>query len=303
MRYNKVFGPFGDAVMNYDGDIIRPPSEADSIILQVTVGCSHNHCTFCGAYKDKRFRIRSAEEIDANIAFASRYCRRQHKVFLADGDALILPQERLLSILAAIRAKLPWVTRIGTYANTKSIRMKTPEQLGELHAGGLAIAYMGLESGDDVTLKNINKGADAERMIDMGKKLRAAGMKLSITVLLGIAGKERSHIHARETGRVLTAINPEYVGALSLMLTPNTPLFQASNQGEFSLPSSKEMLEELAIMIAETGLTNGYFHANHASNYLPIKAKLPKDKEATLQLIARALDGKVGLKPEYMRGL
>ncbi len=181
--------------------------------------------------------------------------------------------------------------------------MKTPEQLGELHAGGLAIAYMGLESGDDVTLKNINKGADAEKMINMGKKLRAAGMKLSITVLLGIAGRERSHIHARETGRVLSAIDPEYVGALSLMLTPNTPLFQASNRDEFSLLSSKEMLEELAIMIAETGLTNGYFHANHASNYLPIKAKLPKDKEATLQLIARALDGKVGLKPEYMRGL
>lgn len=289
--------------MHYQGNIFRPPSEAYSILLQITTGCSHNKCTFCGMYKGTRFSIKDDKTILADIDFAALHCRNQDRLFLCDGDALILPQERLLSILAAIRAKLPWVTRIGTYANTKSIRMKTPEQLKELHAGGIGIAYMGLESGDDVTLKTINKGADAEKMIDMGKKLRAAGIKLSITVLLGIAGKERSHIHARETGRVLTAIDPEYVGALSLMLTPNTPLFQASNRGEFSLPSSKEMLEELAIMIAETGLTNGYFHANHASNYLPIKAKLPKDKEATLQLIARALQGKVGLKPEYMRGL
>ena len=289
--------------MHYQGNIFRPPSEAYSILLQITTGCSHNKCTFCGMYKGTRFSIKDDETIMADIDFAALHCRNQDRLFLCDGDALILPQERLLAILTAVRTKLPWVIRIGTYANTKSIRMKSPEQLRELHENGLKIAYMGLESGDDVTLENINKGADSERMIDMGKKLRTAGIKLSITVLLGIAGRERSHVHARETGRVLTAIDPEYVGALSLMLTPNTPLFAASNRGEFSLPSSKEMLEELAIMIAETELTNGYFHANHASNYLPIKAKLPQDKEATLQLIARALQGKVGLKPEYMRGL
>ncbi len=289
--------------MHYQGNIFRPPSEAHSILLQITTGCSHNKCTFCGMYKGTRFSIKDDATIMADIDFAALHCRNQDRLFLCDGDALILPQERLLSILAAIRAKLPWVTRIGTYANTKSIRMKTSEQLKDLHAAGIGIAYMGLESGDDATLKNINKGSDAERMIDMGKKLRAAGIKLSITVLLGIAGRERSHIHARETGRVLSAIDPEYVGALSLMLTPNTPLFQASRRGDFPLLSSKEMLEELAIMIADTNLTNGYFHANHASNYLPIKAKLPKDKEATLQLIAQALAGKVGLKPEYMRGL
>jgi radical SAM superfamily enzyme YgiQ (UPF0313 family) len=254
-------------------------------------------------YKGTRFAIKDDETIMADIDFAALHCRNQDRLFLCDGDALILPQERLLAILTAVRTKLPWVNRIGTYANTKSIRMKSPEQLRELHENGLKIAYMGLESGDDVTLQNINKGADSERMIEMGKKLRTAGIKLSITVLLGIAGRERSQVHARETGRVLTAIDPEYVGALSLMLTPNTPLSAASNRGEFSLLSSKEMLEELAIMIAETGLTNGYFHANHASNYLPIKAKLPQDKEVTLQLIARALQGKVGLKPEYLRGL
>jgi radical SAM superfamily enzyme YgiQ (UPF0313 family) len=254
-------------------------------------------------YKGSRFSIKDDSTIMADIDFAATHCRNQDRLFLCDGDALIISQERLLAILSAIRTKLPWVTRIGTYANTKSIRRKSPEQLRELREHGLQIAYMGLESGDDVTLQNINKGADAARMIGMGKKLRASGMKLSITVLLGIGGKERSRIHARETGRVLTAIDPEYIGALSLMLTPGTPLFESAEKGDFILPSPNEMLEELAIMFASTELTNGYFHANHASNYLPIKAKLPKDKEATLKLIAKALQGKVSLKPEYLRGL
>ncbi len=289
--------------MHYQGNIFRPPSEAYSILLQVTTGCSHNKCTFCGMYKGSRFSIKDDATITADIDFAARHCRNQERLFLCDGDALILPQDRLLDILLAIRKKLPWVTRIGTYANTKSIRRKSPEELQELHDHGLAIAYMGLESGDDATLAAINKGADAARMIEMGRKIRASGIKLSITVLLGIAGRDRSLVHARETGRVLTAIDPEYVGALSLMLTPNTPLFEASLRNDFILPEPKQMLEELAVMFAETSLTDGYFHANHASNYLPIKAKLPKDREATLQLIDRALKGQVSLKPEYLRGL
>ena len=289
--------------MHYQGNIFRPPSEAYSILLQVTTGCSHNKCTFCGMYKGSRFAIKDDTTIMADIDFAALHCKAQDRLFLCDGDALILPQERLLAILTAIRQKLPWVTRIGTYANTKSIRRKTPEQLRELRENGLAIAYMGLESGDDVTLASINKGADSTRMIEMGQKIRATGIKLSVTVLLGIAGRDRSLIHARETGRVLTAIDPEYVGALSLMLTPNTPLFEAERRNDFILPSPSQMLEELAVMFAATGLTNGYFHANHASNYLPIKARLPKDREATLQLIDRALKGQVSLKPEYLRGL
>jgi radical SAM superfamily enzyme YgiQ (UPF0313 family) len=289
--------------MHYQGNIFRPPSEASSILLQITTGCSHNKCTFCGMYKGSRFSIKDDRTIMADIDFAATHCRRQERLFLCDGDALIISQKRLLTILSAIRTKLPWVTRIGTYANTKSIMRKSAEQLRELHEHGLQIAYMGLESGDDVTLQNIKKGADAARMIDMGKKIRASGIKLSVTVLLGIGGKERSHIHARETGRVLTAIDPEYVGALSLMLTPGTPLFDAAEKGEFLLPSATEMLEELAIMFTHTELSDGYFHANHASNYLPIKARLPQDKAATLKLIAGALAGKVSLKPEYMRGL
>lgn len=289
--------------MHYQGNIYRPPSEAYSILLQVTTGCTHNKCTFCGMYKDARFSIKDDQTIMADIDFASVHCRHQDRLFLCDGDALMVRQDRLIKILSAIRKKLPWVTRVGIYANSKSIKRKSGEDLRELYEHGLKIAYMGLETGDDVTLKNINKGADSQRMIEMGKKLRKSGMKLSITVLLGIGGKERSHIHARETGRVLSAIDPDYVGALSLMLTPGTPLYDSANRGDFVLPGSMEMLGELAVMIESTDLTDGYFHANHASNYLPIKAKLPMDKATTLEKIRLALQGKVTLKPEYMRGL
>ncbi|THB74308.1 MAG: radical SAM protein, partial [Desulfobulbaceae bacterium] len=220
-----------------------------------------------------------------------------------DGDALIIPQQRLVSILEQIREKLPWLERIGVYANTKGIMRKTSQELEELKNLGLGIAYLGLESGDDVTLAAIQKGADSARFIEMGRKIRAAGIKLSITVLLGIAQKTRSAIHAKETGRVLSAIDPEFVGALSLMLTPNTLLHQQWVDKNWYLLNAEEMLEELGIMFAATELSNGYFHANHASNYLPIKAKLPEDKQKILSLISQALAGKINLKPEHLRGL
>ncbi|MGB9499782.1 MAG: radical SAM protein [Dissulfuribacterales bacterium] len=289
--------------MHYEGNMIRPPSEANSILLQVTVGCSHNKCRFCGAYKGERFRIKPDAIIMEDIAFAAEYCQRQRRVFLCDGDALIIPQKRLLPILKAIEKQLPWVTRVGVYANTKSIKMKTPDELKELKEHGLAIAYMGLETGDDVTLKKIRKGANSDTMIKMGKKVRKAGIKLSITVLLGVAGPERSTIHAKETGRVLSEIDPEYVGALSLMLYPDTDLYNEYKSGEFVLLEPDKMLEELKIMIKNTNMTRGLFHANHASNYLPIKAIMPKDKEPTLQLIDEALGGRVALRPEWMRAL
>lgn len=289
--------------MHYEGNIIRPPSEANSILLQITVGCSRNKCTFCGAYKGERFRIKPDSVIMEDIAFASNHCRRQRRVFLCDGDALIVPQKRLMNILMEIEKQLPWVTRVGAYANCKSIKMKTLDELKVLNAHGLGILYMGLETGDDVTLKKINKGATSEEMIQMGIKARAADMKLSITVLLGIAGKQRSQIHARETGRVLSAIDPEYVGALTLMLIPGTPLYQDYVDGKFPLLKPDEMLNELKSMIAATDLSKGLFHANHASNYLPIKARLPKDKAVTLRLIDEALAGKISLKPEYFRAL
>ncbi len=289
--------------MHYEGNIIRPPSEADSILLQITVGCSRNKCTFCGTYTGERFRIKPDSIIMEDIAFAATYCKRQRRVFLCDGDALIIPQKRLINILSEIKKQLPWVTRVGLYANAKSLNLKTSDELKELKALGIGIAYMGLETGDDVTLKNINKGASSEYMIAMGKKAREAGIKLSITVLLGIAGRERSIIHAEETGRVLSAIDPEYVGALSLMLIPGTPLYDDYKSGKFILIEPDEMLKELRAMINATNLTKGQFHANHASNYLPIKARLPKEKEATIKLIDMALSGKVSLKPEWLRAL
>jgi radical SAM superfamily enzyme YgiQ (UPF0313 family) len=289
--------------MHYEGNIIRPPSEANSILLQVTVGCSRNKCTFCGSYQGERFKIKPDNIIMEDIAFAADYCKNQRKVFLCDGDALIIPQNRLMNILTQIEKQLPWVTRVGVYANAKSIGMKSPEELKQLREHRLGIAYMGLETGDDITLKEINKGADSEKMIRMGKKIRDAGIKLSVTVILGIAGKTRSDIHAEETGRVLSAIDPEYVGALSLMLIPGTPLFNDYQAGKFPLLSPEEMLRELRTMVAETNLSQGLFHANHASNYLPIKARMPKDKEKTLALIDEALAGRIRLKPEWLRGL
>lgn len=289
--------------MHYEGNIIRPPSEANSILLQATVGCSHNKCTFCGAYKGERFKIKKDDVIMADIEYAAAHFQRMRRLFICDGDALIIPHARLLNILKAIREKLPWVTRVGVYANTKGIKMKTPEELAELRENGLGIAYMGLETGDDETLAAIKKGATKAKMIEMGRKLKAAGIKLSITVLLGIAGRSRSKIHAVETGRTLTEIDPDYVGALSVMLIPGTPLYDDYQSGAFTLIEPDEMLRELRTMIDRTDLTGGLFHANHASNYLPIRSRMPRDKQSTLDLIDSALAGEVGLKPEWMRAL
>ena len=289
--------------MHYEGMMIRPPSEADSILLQVTLGCSHNKCTFCGTFREKRFNIKKDDIIFQDIVFAKTHCQRQDRLFICDGDALIVPQKRLVNILKRIKERLPWVKRVGLYANTKGIAMKTDEQLKELHELGVKIAYMGLESGDDIILKEIKKGADSSKMIKMGKRVRQASIKLSITVLNGLGGRKNSKRHAMETGRVLSAIDPEFVGALSLMLVPGTELFEQHEKGDFELINPEEMLEELGLMIASTHLSNGLFHANHASNYLPIRAKLPEEKEKTLELISQALKGNVALKPEHMRAL
>jgi len=289
--------------MHYEGMIIRPPSEANSILLQVTLGCSHNKCTFCGTFREKRFNIKKDKIIFQDIEFARANCRRQNRLFLCDGDVMIVPQKRLVSILERIKDRLPWVERVGLYANTKGIGMKTDEQLEELKALGVDIAYMGLESGDDTVLKNVCKGANAEKMIKMGRRVKAAGIKLSVTVLVGLGGRERSMVHAQETGRVLSAMDPDFAGALSLMLVPGTELNDQYERGDFVLINPEEMLAELGQMIAATHLSDGLFHANHASNYLPIRARLPRDKERTLELISQALKGNIRLKPESMRAL
>ncbi|WP_459874649.1 radical SAM protein [Desulfothermus naphthae] len=289
--------------MHYEGFCIRPPSEAFSILLQVTVGCSHNKCTFCGTYKQKRFRIKEWDIVYSDILFASKYMRNQNRLFLMDGDALIIPQRKLVPLIDTINKHLPWLERIGSYANAKSLRKKTLDNLIELKQKKLGILYLGVESGDDEVLREINKGATASEYVELAKKVKQAGIKLSVTVLLGIAGRMRSLEHARATGELLTKMDPDYVGALTLMLIPGTPLYEKYENGEFELPDKYGMLLELREMIRFTDLSNGLFTSNHASNYLPLKIKYPEGKESALKLIDKALRGEIGLKPEWMRAL
>ncbi len=289
--------------MHYEGMIIRPPSEADSILLQVTLGCSHNKCAFCGAYKEKRFTIKDDSIIDADIDYAAENLRFMRRVFLIDGDALIIPQARLVRILTRIRERMPWIQRIGIYANTKGILRKTPEELAVLRELGLGIAYFGLESGDAEVLRDMKKGHAPERMIEAGQRIREAGIKLSVMVILGLAGRgERSLEHARATGEALSAIDPNYVGVLTLMLYPDTEVSARVKAGTFELLSPQEMLRELREMLFHTNMTRGLFFANHASNYLPLKVKMPADKAKALESLDNALNGNIALKPEWMRG-
>jgi radical SAM superfamily enzyme YgiQ (UPF0313 family) len=289
--------------MHYEGACIRPPSEADSILLQVTLGCSHNKCTFCGTYQDKRFRIKDDGTILSDILFAAKYMQDQDRLFLMDGDALIIPQKRLMWILERIKEHLPRVKRVGAYASVKGVKRKSLEDLMQLRRNNLGILFYGVETGDDEIRKAICKGSTAERCIEMGRRVKEAGIELSVTVLLGIGGRERSLRHARATGELLSAMDPNFVGALTVMLIPGTPLYQDYVQGKFVLPDELGLLRELREMIACTNLTRGYFFSNHASNYLPIKAKLPSGKKKALDLIDAALRGEIGLKPEWMRAL
>ena len=289
--------------MHYEGNIIRPPSEANSIILQVTVGCSHNKCTFCGAYKGTLFRIKDAATIDADLEFAARYCTRQKRVFLADGDVLIMPMERICEILSKIRKKLPWVNRVNLYGNAKSILRKTAADLKKLKNLGLDRVYMGLESGHNPTLTRINKGANVEQMVQAAGLVRDANLFLSVTVLLGIAGVENSQAHAIDTGKVLTAMAPNQIAALTLMILENTPLYQEEVNGIFKVPGQEILLAELKTMVQNIDLDKVQFQANHASNYLPISCRLARDKQKILEKIDNALAGQERLTPEYQRAL
>ncbi len=289
--------------MHYEGFCIRPPSEANSILLQVTVGCSHNKCTFCGSYKEKRFRIKDWDIIYHDILFASRYMRRQNRLFLMDGDALIIPQRKLLPLMDTINQHLPWLERIGTYANAKSLKKKSLEDLKVLREKKLGIIYLGVESGHKEVLERINKGATPEDYVEVAQKVKEAGIKLSVTVLLGIGGREFSMEHARRTGELLSLMDPDYVGALTLMLLPNTPLFEEYKRGDFIMPDKYQMLLELREMLNHTNLSSGLFISNHASNYLPIRVQFPHEKKEGLKAIDMALKGHIALKPEWMRAL
>lgn len=288
---------------DYVGMCIRPPSEADSILIQATLGCSHHKCTFCGSYGDKRFAIKPRATLEQDLAFAQKYCRRQDRLFVMDGDAMIMPMRDWEWLLGQIKERLPWVRRVGTYANAKGVSLKSDEDLRRLKELGLGIAYYGVESGHAQVLKDICKGSTPEKLIAQGRRLKAAGIKLSVTVLLGIGGAQRSLEHARATGELLSAMDPDFIGALTLMLIPGTPLGDQARAGAFHLLDTTGMLRELREMIASTHLSGGLFYANHASNYLPIKARLPQDQARTLALIDAALAGQVQLRPEWMRAL
>lgn len=290
--------------MDYEGMIIRPPSEAYSLLLQVTTGCSHNRCTFCGTYRQKKFKIKPEERIEKDLQEARSYGRID-KLFLCDGDALIIPQPRLERILLMIKQYLPKLERIGSYANTKSILRKSVDDLKKLKELGLKIVYLGVETGNAELLKKINKGATREQMVEAARRVKEAGIELSVTVILGIGGIEKSVEHAMDTASLLTDMDPDYVGALTLMLVPQTELYDDYMAGRFVLPDKIGFIRELYLMIANSNFTDCYFTSNHASNYLPIKARLPGQKEKILKMISSVIEDNdlSRMRPEYLRGL
>jgi len=290
--------------MDYEGLIIRPPSEAYSLLLQVTVGCSHNRCTFCGTYRQKKFKIKPLERIEKDLREAKTY-GPVSRLFLCDGDSLIIPQPRLVEILKMINQYLPGLERIGSYANTKSILRKSVDELRELKELGLKILYLGVETGNAELLTKINKGATREKMAEAARRVKEAGIELSVTVILGIGGIEKSIEHAMDTASLLTEMDPDYVGALTLMFVPQTELYEDYLAGRFVLPDKIGFIRELYLMIANSNFTNCYFTSNHASNYLPIKARLPRQKEKILKMIGAVIEENdvSGMRPEYLRGL
>ena len=290
--------------MHYEGNhIIRPPSEARSILLQVTVGCSHNKCIFCPTYKGVRFKVKPDEIILKDLDYAANYYFNVKRLFIMDGDALILPQKKLVWLLETINKKLPLVERIGIYANAKALRRKSLKELEELKDLKLGIIYYGIETGNDDVLKFIKKGTTHEELYEQGRKVIEAGIILSCTVLLGIAPKEKSYAHAVDTGKLLTKIDPDYVGALTLMIVPGTELYDMVQRGEFEPLNQRELLIELRNMLESTNMSHGLFSSNHASNYLPLKVKMPEEKEQALKMLDMALKGDIPLREEWMRGL
>jgi len=290
--------------MRYHGDIIRPPSEAASLILQVTYGCSNNTCDFCGTYLGKPFAVRPYEEVADDIAsLPDEVKRRVRRVFLADGDAVALSTRRLLAILELLRRELPSLERVSSYANAQNLLAKNVEELRDLRAAGLQLLFLGLESGDDQTLADIHKGVTAAEQITACRRAKEAGLTLSVTAILGLAGAERSLAHATATGAALTAIDPEFIGVLTLMLVPGTAMQEKVAAGRLRLPDSIGMLRELREMVAHTDVSDCLFRSNHASNYLPVGGRLPQEKAAMLATLDRVLAApqEAQLRPESWR--
>ena len=290
--------------MRYEGNIFRPPSEAYSLILQVTIGCAHNACTFCSMYKDKQFRVRNMQEILEDLDMARKRYKRVEKFFLADGDAMVLKNRDLLIILDKIKSDFPECERVGIYASPQDILRKTPEELVELRKHGIGIAYMGGESGSAQILKDIKKGVNPEQMVEACNKINDAGIASSVTFISGLGGKEMWREHAIETGKIISRMNPSYVGLLTLMVEPAAPLYQDIKSGKFEILSPEEVLVETTEMIKHIDVKrNCVFRSNHASNYLSLKGNLPQDKEKLLRQLQMALQNTGMLKDERFRML
>lgn len=304
--------------MRYIGRLYRPPSEAESYILQATVGCSWNNCTYCDMYRDKpTFRVRPlAECLEDLEAAARRFGPRVEKVFVADGDALILPMDHWLPILEAMRRHFPRLRQVSCYATATNVLEKTEPELRALRERGLSLLYMGPESGDEATLRRIAKGPRPwvggapvsreepylfEAHVEAARKARAAAMRLSAIFLLGAGGVERSQAHAEGSAKLATAMSPDYLSALTLTVVPGTPLARAGRG--FQLPDVYGLLRELRTFVDLARPQRAIFRTNHASNYLPIAGTLPQDGPQIVRIIDRALSGEIPLRPEHARGL
>lgn len=291
--------------LNYDLPLFRPPSEAYSLILQVTIGCSHNACAFCGMYKTKKFRVKEWSEIEVDITLAAREMRHARRIFLADGNALAMSTSGMLHLLGRLYRAFPFLERVSAYAGPKDILNKSGEELREIRQAGLEILYLGVESGNEEILRQMYKGVAPEEMIAAGQKAIQAGFKLSVTVINGLGGRAMLREHALDTARLLSQIDPHYLGLLTLMPVPGTVLEKRITRGEFELPGPLEILAEIKLMLENMQLSNCIFRCNHASNYLPLKGTLSKDQAALVTLLENVLKNpaQYRLKPEFLRGL
>lgn len=288
--------------MRYLGKVYRPPSEAYSLIVQVTYGCSHNGCAFCDMYDDKHFAMRPMQEIREDFELARRVYRKVERVFLADGDALMRRTEDLIEILGLVYGLFPECERVTCYASPRSIQIKTDEELQYLAARGLKMVYMGLESGCDAVLERMNKGHTAQAIIEAGQKARRAGLRLSVTAISGLGSTELLRDHAIETARALSAINPEYIGLLTLMVEPGTPLQKWVREGSFTVLNAEQVLQETELFLHHIDSPGSVFRMNHASNYLSLKGTLNDDLPALIARVQEGLRGR-GLRSEFMRAL
>ncbi len=287
--------------MRYYGSVYRPPSEAYSLIVQVTYGCSHNTCAFCGMYKEKRFALRPLAEVLEDFHLARQYYRNVGRIFLADGDALIRKVSDLVTILDTIRELFPECERVSSYASPTSLQIRTDEELQLLRDKGLTLLYMGLESGCDDVLKLMRKGHTSAEIVECGQKVKRNGIGLSVTAITGLGGPELMEAHAVDTAKALNAMNPEYIGILTLVVEDGTPLRDWVQEGKFHLLTPAQVLQETKLMVESFDSPGSVFRMNHASNYLSLKGTLNEDKEAMLAQIRRAERHMETLRPEGWR--